>query len=72
MSSDAKLREASRLMAERLRLFRKIAEQAREVGGQVELDPSELWEQQDQAALDAYEEAVNEINGARPLFAEVP
>ena len=65
---SAALREAAALMASRLRLFQRTAQQAQEADARIDLAPQELWEPSDQAALDAYEAAINEINGARPLF----
>lgn len=64
----AALRTAASLMAARLRLFQRTAKQAQEADARIDLAPQELWEPSDQAALDAYEAALNEINGARPLF----
>lgn len=65
MSSE--LRHAATLMAQRMRVFRRIAEQAGEMGSRVNLAPAELWEAKDQEALDAYESALLKINGAVAL-----
>lgn len=70
MSADASLRAAASAMAQRLRIFQGIAQAAQERGSRVDLAPCELWEPADQAALDAYESALTEISGARPLFQE--
>jgi len=64
---SAQLRIAAKMMAERLKLFRQLAQDAREREDVIELKPDELWEASDQFALDAYETALNQINGARPL-----
>ena len=69
---SAALREAASLMATRLRLFRRTAQQAQEADARIDLAPQELWEPPDQAALEAYEAALNEINGAQPLPMEIP
>jgi hypothetical protein len=45
--------------------------QAAETGQRVNLAPAELWEPCDETALAAYEDALNEINGARPLPMEI-
>jgi hypothetical protein len=66
-SPDAALRRAATMMAGCLHNFRRIAEQAREQETRVNLAPSEMWEAADQIALDAYETALMQINGARPL-----
>lgn len=69
MSGDAKMREAAKLMAGRMRLLKKLVVQAREREEQeLLLDLREVWEAQDEAALAAYEEALAAITGARPLF----
>ena len=65
------LRDAAALMAARLRLFRRTAQFATEREARVDLAPAELWEPADDAALDAYEKAIDEINGARPLPMEM-
>jgi len=72
MSSDQALRQAAALMAARLRIYRITAQSAAAREDRVDLAPCELWEPADQAALDAYEKALNEINGARPLPLEIP
>jgi hypothetical protein len=64
---DIALRSAAALMAHRLNVFRRLAENAKEAGIRVNLAPAELWELDDQAALSAYEDALNQINGAQPL-----
>lgn len=65
MSND--LRKAAEMMASRLELFKKTATAARERGDVVELDPRELWEAADQAALDAYRAASNFARGVQAL-----
>ena len=72
MSSDQALRKAAALMADRLRIYRITAQSAAAREDRVDLAPCELWEPSDQAALDAYEEALNKINGAQPLPMEIP
>lgn len=67
MSAEAKLRDAARAMAERLRVFKKDAEYAVE-RGDATIPVAGYWEPADQAALDAYEQALLEMSGARPLF----
>ena len=71
MSGKTSMARAAALMAARLRVFRAIAQSARDTQSHVDLAPEELWEPADEAALAAYEEAINEINGARPLFQEI-
>jgi len=71
MSGESALRNAAALMAARLQIYRITAQSAAAREDRVDLDPRELWEPADQAALDAYEKAVNEINGARPLPMEI-
>jgi hypothetical protein len=70
-STDFALRQAAAMMAARLRVFKRIAAQANETGTRVNLAPAELWEPCDETALAAYEDALNEINGARPLPMEI-
>lgn len=65
------LRQAAALMADRLRIYRITAQSAAAREDRVDLAPCELWEPADQAALDAYEKAIDEINGARPLPMEM-
>ena len=65
------LRQAAALMSARLRVYRITAQSAAAREDRVDLAPCELWEPSDQAALDAYEKAINEINGARPLPMEM-
>lgn len=72
MTSESRLRAAAAMMAARLQVFRTLAKQAQETESRIELDPRELWESADEAALTAYETALNEINGARPLPMEIP
>lgn len=71
MSGDKALRDAADLMAARLRIYRITAQSAAAREDRVDLAPCEMWEPSDQAALDAYEKAINEINGARPLPMEM-
>jgi len=70
--NDQALQKAAALMAERLRAFRRLADQARESQSRIDLDPCELWERSDEAALIAYEDSLNKINGAQPLPMEIP
>ena len=72
MSAETTLRHAARLMAERLKLFKRTAEQARETDSRVDLAAAELWEPADEQALNAYDDALLQINGARPLPMELP
>lgn len=65
--ADFAIRQAAILMAARMRLFKRIAEQSKEAESRIDMDPRELWDSADEAALAAYELALNEINGARPL-----
>ena len=71
MSGDKALRDAAALMAARLRIYRITAQSAAAREDRVDLAPCEMWEPSDQAALDAYEKAIDEINGARPLPMEM-
>lgn len=71
MSADAELRIAAKLMATRLKLFRTLVEQARERGdSRLDLALEEVWEREDEAALQAFDAALLSIQGARPLFPE--
>ncbi len=55
-------------IANRLRVFKRVALQARERGDeQVELHVAEIWEAGDEAALEAFEKALAELTGQRPL-----
>lgn len=74
MSSPTReLLDAAAAMAESLRTFKRIQIQARERGDEVvELHVAELFEAKEQAALDAYEKALADFIGARPLPMEVP
>jgi len=59
---------AADAMRARLALFRKTAEQAREMGETViELDVRTLWEPSDQAAIDAFDSAKAELVAGTPL-----
>ena len=59
-------------VAHRLRIFRRTQQQARERGEEaVELPVEELFEPLDGAALDAYEAALADLLGQRPLPMEV-
>lgn len=73
MSADASIRIAAKMMAERLRVWKRLQQQARERGDSlIDLDVAELFEARDLEALTAYESALDEINGARPLpFGEI-
>lgn len=71
MSADAQMRIAAKAMAESLRDWRRLQEQARDRGdASMQLDVEELFEAKDRAALAAYDAAIIEISGARPLFDE--
>ena len=66
--ADAQFRVAAKMMAERLKVWKKMQIQARERGeDMVELHVSELFEVADASALQMFEDAMNEIHGARPL-----
>lgn len=63
------IQKAAGLMAERLRIFRKLAAQAKERGEEfIELHPDEFWDAEDERALAAFEDAVPMETGQRPLF----
>lgn len=71
-SGEIALRQAAASMADRMRVFKRISNQAREAERRIDLDPRELWEQADEQALSNYEDALNKINGAQPLpFEEI-
>lgn len=68
MSADAAMRIAARMMAKRLRVWQELqAKQVRDKITHITLHQGELFEAEDMAALEAYEAAEIEINGARPL-----
>ena len=73
MSEDPKvlLSRAAGAMAARLQIFRDTAVHAQERGDKVELHPSEMWEPADEAALQRYEDAMQALSGAQPLFPEM-
>ena len=72
MSADAQYRVAARMLAKRLSLLQKLMLHARERGDStVELHLQELWDSEDQKALDFFAELEHEFNGARPLPFEV-
>lgn len=65
------LQEAAAAMAKRLDIFRRLHEYHSSVGDrEVTLNLEDLWNREDAAALEKFQEALNLINGARPLFAE--
>ena len=51
--------------------LRELANKAEKYWAEWEAHQQEMREPSDQAALDAYEKALNEINGARPLPMEM-
>jgi hypothetical protein len=55
-------------MAERMRVFRKLAIQAMETDSRIDLDPREFWEPKDQAVLDRFDTLMVELSGVKPLF----
>jgi len=61
------LRKAAAMMAARMRFFKRTADNARDMKTNVDLAPQEFWEPGDQAALDAYEAAINHSQGLEPL-----
>lgn len=68
---STKLQEAAKLMADRLRVLKRTAQQAKErEDTHVSLHVEEIWEAKDEAALEAYEAAYAEAIGAQPLFKE--
>lgn len=71
-AADLALLQSAKKMADRLRLFRRMAQQARECEGRIDLDPRELWEQADEQALSDFEDALNQIAGLRPLPMDIP
>lgn len=60
------VQKALAVAANRLRVFKKAAQDARECDWT--LDPSEFWEPEDDAALDLLETAMAQQRGERPLF----
>jgi len=52
----------------RLKLFKRAAQDAKEYGWT--LRPEELWEQDDDAALNLIERAQADAHGHRPLFCD--
>lgn len=71
-AADLALLAASKKMADRLRVFRRMAQQARECEGRIDLDPREMWEQADEQALIDFENALHQIAGLRPLPMDIP
>jgi len=69
---DNPIRSAAAKMAKRLEFFKRTAEQARERGLDVSDQPvGEMWEPDDEAALKAFDQAVQEIEGVQQeLFLE--
>jgi hypothetical protein len=68
MSHDRELLHIASAMAARLKVFKKTAMQFSELETEVSLHPRELWEAQDQAALEAFEAFMLKQTGAQPLF----
>lgn len=65
-------RRSAALMADRLRLLKKLQAQAVDEGRTtLELDVRAIFESADQAALDAYEAELLEHSGAVPLGLEI-
>lgn len=62
------LKISASLMAERLRVFKTLAIQAKERGEvTITLHVDEVWDANDEAALQAFEVAVAELTGAQRL-----
>lgn len=62
------LETAAQHAAKRLRIFRRIADNAADIGERVDLAPAELWEPEDQAVLDALELELRLAKCERPLL----
>lgn len=59
---------SAKLMADRLRILKRLQTQAKEEGrDHLEIHVDALWDSKDQEALDAYEEELLEHSGAQRL-----
>lgn len=56
-------------LAKRMRIFKTLMTQAQERGdSHIELHRDELWDVEDEAALQAFEDLYAQHNGMQPLF----
>ena len=69
MSPEARYRSAADALAERMKVWKKMAMQAAERGDAIiSLKRQEFWEEADEAVLAEFEAAKNALTGAVPLL----